>query len=174
MLGTEYPVADFKYPWAQSNQLSLRTQWINKECYCLGNMPDPSIIIEHLTKTWKTNRSVSLLKYIPQEINLNIIIKRRGDTVLLLLIFLIFFVFSQMEQKVKEVSTIIRKEDVDHLLFLLNIKDYGQYHRSRHTSPQVVNVHITLQSDRVVEKTPNIQSIIWCIIHQKIQDRIPK
>ena len=94
MLSTEYRVADFRYPWPQSNQLrmSLRTQWINKEC--LGNMPDPSIIIEHLTKTWKTNRSVFLLKYIPQEINLNIIIKRREDTILLLLIFLIFFFLS--------------------------------------------------------------------------------
>ena len=38
----------------------------------------------------------------------------------------------------------------------------------------LLNVHITPQHDRVVEKTPNIQLMIRCIIHKKIQDRIPK
>ena len=136
-------------------------------------MSDPSIVLEHLTNTWMSNRSV-LFKYLVEENSLNIIRKKRR----FLLTFLFFFILCLLSEEVesqRSQNIFIRTGDVNLLLlFFEYIKDYGWYHRSRHTSPQVVYIHITPQPDRVVEEPPNIQLIIRCIIHQRIQDQTPK
>ena len=109
------------------------------------------VLLSHIWQILGRLIVLFVLKYVFEEINLNIIIKRREGTVLLLFIFLfffIFFVFSQKRQKkTKKSKQFIRKEDANFLL-LLNILRLWSYHRARHTSPQVVNIHITPQPDK--------------------------
>ena len=69
----------------------------------------------------------------------------------------------------------IRKEVANLLLLIFGIYIYDQerYHKSKHISPQVVNIHITLQPDKSGRK--NTEFTIENLVYQsRIQDQSPK
>ena len=140
------------------------------------DMSEPSIVIEHLTNTWKSNRSVPLKRLSRRDKSKSENRKRRKYSSCSFSSSSLSSLSSlRRSRKSKKSKRFQKKRRPWSSSFSSEyIKDYGQYQWSWHTSPQAVNVHSTLQPDRVVEEPLNIQSIIWCIIHQRIQNWTPK
>ena len=132
-------------------------------------MSDPSVVIEPPTNTG--NQIILLLKDQVEEISLNLNIKRGGDKFPFLLHLLCLLPEEADSQR--SLNILIGKEDAN-LLLLLNLLKTKVDIKDRDIC--LLRFSMFLHQNNLVGLQSNhriYKSIIWCIIHQGIQERNP-